>query len=201
VAFLPLLTLASALMLLWPQAPGDGWVVSPAAPREVKRVYWDLFQTTEVWVRIIPEDPDGKPPLVSLVFQAFFPGRAERDLYSGLPKWPKGQPARLALRAEPLPTTLVLVLSLRLVIDGQTLDLTGPGRRYRTLPCLVASEDCAPNAVEVDLEPSTLRSLVAARSVEGEALGFPIRLVAADRLALSEFAERVGLSEDQARGK
>jgi hypothetical protein len=192
---LPLLTLASALMLLSPQAPGDGWVVSPAAPREVKRVYWDLFRTTEIWVRIIPDNPDGKPPLVSLVFQAFFPGRAERDPYSGLPKWPKGTPARLELRAEPLPMTLITQLSLQLVIDGQTLDLTGPGRRYRYLPWCNLGQDCASNSVEADLEPSTLLSLVTARSVEGEVLGFPIRLVAADQAALGEFVDRVGLSE------
>jgi hypothetical protein len=38
---------------------------------------------------------------VSLVFQAF-PGRAERDPYWGLPQWPKGPPARLEVKADPL---------------------------------------------------------------------------------------------------
>jgi hypothetical protein len=46
------------------QGPGDGWALVPDA-RQVKKLYWDLFQTTEVWIRVIPEDPAGKPPLVS----------------------------------------------------------------------------------------------------------------------------------------
>jgi hypothetical protein len=67
-------SLPLALLLL--QAPGDGWALVQDT-RQVKRLYWDLFQTTEVWLRLIPEDPDGKPPLVNLIFQAFFPGRAD----------------------------------------------------------------------------------------------------------------------------
>jgi len=189
------------LMLLLLQSPGDGRAFSQAPAREVKRLYWELNQTTEIWVQLIPESPDGKPPLVSLVFQALFPGPAERDPYSGLPKWPRGAPARLAVRAEPLPLTLIRELSLQLVIDGKTLDLTGPGSRYRNLPCLVYSEDCAPYAVEAELEPSILRSLITAHAVRGQALGFPIELKAADQKALSDFATRVGVSGDEAPRK
>jgi hypothetical protein len=119
------------LMLLLAQSPGDGWALSQAPAREVKRLYWELNQTTEIWVRLIPESPDGKPPLVSLVFQALFFGPADRDPYTGLPKWPKGEPARLAVRAQPLPLTMIRELSLRFAIDGKTLDLTRPGSRYR----------------------------------------------------------------------
>ena len=64
------------------QGPGDGWVLVPST-RQVKRLYWDLFQTTEVWLSLIPEDPAGTRPLVTFIFQAFFPGQAERDPYSG----------------------------------------------------------------------------------------------------------------------
>ena len=181
-----------ALLLL--QAPGDGWAVVQGPPREVKRLYWDLFQTTEVWLRVIPEDPDRKPPLVNLIFQAFFPGRAERDPYSGLPQWPKGPPARLALRAEPLPLTVIRELSLRLRIDGNELDLTPPGGRYRNLPCLVAAGDCMPNAVEAELEPSLLRSLISARIAGGQVLGFQVRLTSADQAAIADFATRIGLA-------
>jgi len=144
--------------LLLVQHPGDGWALVQDT-RQVRRLYWDLSKTTEVWVRLIPEDPDGRPPVVSLVFQAFFPGRTERDPYSGLPREPTGPPARLAVRAQPLPLTVVHDLSLRFVIDGRTIELTGPGSRYRNLPCFVATEDCTPNAVEAELEPSILRSL------------------------------------------
>ena len=171
----------------------SGWALTQAPPREVRRIYWELVPETEVWVRLIPEDPEGKPPLVNLVFHAFYPGRADRDPYSGLPQWPKGVPARLTVSAEPLPLTVIRELSLQLVIDRRTFDLSGPNSRYRNLPCLVASADCTPNAVEAELEPSVLRSVATARSVGGKALGFPITLVAADQLAVSEFLARTGL--------
>jgi hypothetical protein len=175
----------------------SGWALAQAPPREVGRTYWELVSETETWVRLVPEDPEGKPPLVNLVFHAFHPGRAERDPYTGLPQWPKGAPARLTVSAEPLPQTLIRELALRLVIDGKTIDLTGPNSRYRNLPCLVGSADCHPNAVEAELDPSVLRSLVTAQSVGGSALGFPIRLVAADQLAVGEFQIKAGLAGDK----
>ncbi len=191
---MPLCAMLSALMLV---APESGWALSQTPPREVGRIYWELVPESEIWVRLIPENPDGKPPLVNLVFHAFYPGRADRDPYSGHPQWPKGAPARLTVSAEPLPLTVIQELSLQLAIDGRVVDLTGPNSRYRTLPCLGASIDCTPNAVEAELEPSILRSVVTARSVGGKALGFPIKLVVADQAAVSDFLARVGLAEDQ----
>ena len=193
-------------MAAWAAAPvlmvvlsQSGWALTQAPPREVRRLYWELIPEMEIWVRLIPEDPEGKPPLVNLVFHAFYPGRAERDPYTGLPAWPTGAPRRLTVSAEPVPRTLLRELSLRLVIDGQTIDLTGPNSRYRNLPCSVSSEDCAPNAVEAELDASTLRSLATALSIGGDALGFPIKLAAADQVALRDFVARIGLSGDQAR--
>ncbi len=172
------------------QGPGDGWVLVPDT-RQVKKLYWDLFQTTEIWVRLIPEDPAGKPPLVSLMFQAYFPGRAERDPYTGQPRDPKGPPSKLVLRAQPLPMTYVSQLTLKLVIDGKTVDLAAPGAAYQYLsPC----QECAANAIMADIDAALLRSLVTAQAVKGEALGFPIRLTAEDERALAEFAERVGVT-------
>ena len=184
-------SLTFALLL---QAPGDGWSVTQSPARTVQRLYWDLFQTTEVWLSVVPENPDGQPPLLQLVFQAFFPGRAERDPSSGLPQWPKGAPERIVLRAQAFPLTLIRELSLRLRIDGQLLDLTAPGSRFKNLPCLIASESCTPNAVEAEIEPAIVRSLIGARKVGGEALGFPITLSSADQAALADFAARIKLS-------
>jgi hypothetical protein len=172
----------------------SGWATTQAQPREVRMTYWELVPQIEIWVRLIPENEDGSPPLVNLVFRAFYPGRAVRDPYSGLPRWPTGAPARLTVSAEPLPLTLIRELSLQLEIDGKTIDLTGPNARYRNLPCLIATDDCSPNAVEAELEPSILRALLAANSVRGKALGFPIRLVAADQAAIRAFAAKVGLA-------
>ena len=38
-----------------------------------------------------------------------------------------------------------------------------------------------------------MRSMLTARIVKGEALGFPIRLTADDQRSLAEFATRIGL--------
>lgn len=185
---------AVALTMVLSQA---GWAITQSPPREVHRLYWELMPQTEVWVRLIPEGPDGHPSPVNLVFHAFYPGRAERDPYTGLPAWPDAAPARLTVSAQPSPQTLVRELSLRLMIDDATVELTEPDSRHRNLPCLIASGDCTPNAVEAELDPSTLRSLVTARSASGYALGFAIRLTAADQRALGDFVERIGLSGDR----
>ena len=171
-----------------PQAPGE-----PKA-REVSRIYWELQQTTEVRVQLIPATPEGKPLRVNLVFRAFFPGRETREWHSGRPQWPTGPPARITVTAQALPLTAVIPeLSLRLIVDGARVDLTPPGGNYHNIPCLITTEDCAPDGVEVDLEPTILASLVSARSVEGHALGFPFRLAPADLDALHAFAARISL--------
>src|SRR5688500_17336400 len=97
VARMPLFGFALSLVLLV-QLPGGGWTLAPAPPREVKRLYWELVETTEVWVRLTPGYPSGNAPLLSLVFQAFFPGRQPREPYSLRPQWPKGEPVRLVVR-------------------------------------------------------------------------------------------------------
>lgn len=185
---------ASLLLgLLLFQGPGDGWVLAPDT-RQVKRLYYELFQTTEIWLRLVPDGPDGKPPLVNVIFQAYFPGRAARDPYTGLPKEPKGPPARLLLVARALPLTMIRDLSLRLTVDGRVVPLTGPGAKHRDFyPCFVG-DGCAADGVEAEIDAALLRSLVAAREVRGEALGFPFKLVAEDQRPLAEFAARIGVT-------
>jgi hypothetical protein len=129
---------------------------------------------------------------VNLIFQAYFPGRAERDPYAGGPKEPKGPPARLLLVARALPLTMIRDLSFRLTVDGRTIDLTAPGAKYRELyPCSIG-DGCAADGVEAEIDASLLRSLVAARDVSGTALGFPFKLVAEDQRPLAEFAGKIG---------
>lgn len=50
----------------------SGWALAQAKPREVGRTYWELTPEMEIWLRLIPEDPEGKTPLVNLVFHAFY---------------------------------------------------------------------------------------------------------------------------------
>ena len=53
--------MTSALMLVLLQS---GWALTQSPPRQVGRVYWELIPQTEIWVRLIPEDPGGKPPRI-----------------------------------------------------------------------------------------------------------------------------------------
>jgi hypothetical protein len=82
------LVLVPTLSLFLLQAPGDGWAMAPGRPGEVKHLYWDLFDTTEVWVQIRPDSPEGKGPApLQLVFQGFYKGREA-----------KGTPGRVGAR-------------------------------------------------------------------------------------------------------
>ena len=196
--------MAWLLALFLFQGPGEGWNLVQAPPREVKRVYWDLFETTEVWVLLLPGGPQGEPPPVNIVVQAFFSGRAKRDPYSGLPQWPKGEPERLTVRVQPVPMTLFNELSLRLVVDDETFDLgascMSPGRSGPPCQILysgVVSESgfgAAAIGVSVEVQPALLQRLAKARVVTGTALGFPILLSSDDLGAVGKFAEAVHLN-------
>jgi hypothetical protein len=105
----------------------------------------------------------------------------------------EGEPARVTVSAEPLPGGVLRQASLRLVIDDETVDLTGPRGRYWELPCPFP-ENCIPSGVEAELEPSVVRSVVEAKAVDAWVLGFPVRLVAGDREAVREFARKSGLA-------
>jgi hypothetical protein len=183
------------LTLFLLQGPGEGWNLVQGPPRELKRVYWELFETTEVWVLLLPESPQGEPAPVNLVFQAFFSGRAKKDPYSKLPQWPKGEPERLIVRVQPFPMTFSYELSLRLVVDDQTFDLGeyclperfGP-------PCQILYSGEVASGVSVEVQPALLQRLAKARSVTGTALGFPILLSSDDLSAVGKFAEAVHLN-------
>ncbi len=109
------------------QAPGAGWVMSPSPARVVKTLYWELFDTSEVWVRIEPTGRDGRPaPPLSLVFLALFPGKRLKQT-----------PATIQVQAQPGPLTIVSGLTLTLSPEGGApLDLTAPGQSFQTVsPC------------------------------------------------------------------
>ena len=186
-----LLTAIAGLAFAFSQG---GWGVTNAQPHQVSRIYWELLPATEVLVPLQPREPDGTPVRFHLVFHAFYPGRADRDWQTGLPAWPKGAPARLAVTAQAFPLTFAIPeLSIRFTIDGAPHDVTAPGGSYRNVPCSFASSACTPTGVEADLAPNVLRALVRARKVEGTALGTRFVLTNMDREALTRFARHVGI--------
>ena len=175
------------LMLLLLQAPGDGWALAQVAPRQVKTLYWELFDTSETWVSLIPSGPAEEPPLVRLAFQAFWPGKDTAKA-----------PTRLVLRALGLPLTVVTQYSLEFVLDGTALDLgsacTAPGATGP--PCQLlypVGEGSSANGVAVELTATVLERLVAAQTVRATALGFPVVLSPEDRAALARFVGAIHL--------
>jgi hypothetical protein len=174
--------LALAILL---QGPGDGWAFVHDTGK-VKTLYWELFDTTEVWLRLIPEGAAGEAPLQNLIFQAYFPG-----------KQVKGRPARVVVRALALPLTLIRTPMLRFDVDGKSLGLTSDGARFRYLyPVCGVEGGCSANGVEAELEPALLASMIEARSLTGEGLGFTFRLTAKDQRLLAEFADAVRLGPE-----
>src|SRR6266545_2871752 len=88
-----LLSLSVALVLL--QSSEEINAYNLLQPQKVKQIYWQETKTTEVIVNLLPEGPKGEKSLVRLIFQAFIPGREA-----------KGSPARIFVRAMPLPLTV-----------------------------------------------------------------------------------------------
>ena len=167
--------LVPTLSLFLLQAPGDGWGMAPGKLGEVKRLYWELFDTTEVWVQVKPEVPEGKGPTpLQLVFQAFYNGRE-----------PKGAPARVGARVV---GPAVADLSFRLTYDGRTVDLTGPQGNSR----LLWASPVYANGVDAEIKIDVLRDFAAAASPGGVALGIPFVLSAGDRTALRTFVAQLG---------
>jgi hypothetical protein len=181
------------LLLLLLQAPGDGWALAPVPPRAVKTLYWDLFDTSETWVSIIPTDRQGRQPLVRLVFQAYSDGKEA-----------KGPPSRLVLRALPLPMTVIERISLRLVVDQETFDLGLPceSTRYVGPACQLlfpVGEQSSANGIAVDISPGLLERVSRAHYVTGTVLGIPIVLSSEDRAALSQFIKALHLKAGRRR--
>ena len=63
--------LALAIVL---QGPGDGWAFVHDTGK-VKTLYWELFDTTEVWLRLIPEGGAGEAELEPAVLRSMLGAR------------------------------------------------------------------------------------------------------------------------------
>ena len=183
---------AFPLLLLLLQVPTQASNPQLTPPRQIGRFYSETMKETRIWIRIVPECPGYESPMVELIFEAYFSGPAKKT-YSGRLKDPKGPPERVTLRALPWPRTVIRKLSLQINIDGNVFDLMALGMKYKTIALCRPDQNCSDTAVESELGPQTLRSLVSASTVGGEVLGFPVRFTQADQAALSEFAKRLSL--------
>jgi hypothetical protein len=182
-------------MQAFPQAPGSGWALVPTPERTIKTLYWELFDETEIWMRIAPEAEDRASTAripASLIFWLTYPGKAfaANDI--------KTSPQEVMVQAQPDPLTIVNTLSLLFLVDDKVLfDLMGKGAAFDYIyPC----PGCAPNAAVAHLDPQSfrrmVRSLVRSKTVTGEELGLKFRLSEADLQALRDFALYIKLPID-----
>jgi hypothetical protein len=152
--------------------------VSPQAlppPRdgEIRVLYWELQDRTDVWLTLEPKTTSGQPaPTVMLLTLNFtFPG-----------KIPKARPEHVDLRAQPGMMWAPQV-QLSLVIDGVSFDLAPAGA--------VGLGDGGLNYVWVPVPLSTLKQIASARRVTINALGIELELTDSQRQAVGAFLERI----------
>jgi len=163
------------------QGPGEGYNLVPSSPREIKTLYWELYQTTEIWVRIIPERENRKPAPVSLIFSVTFPGKKQPDV-----------PTQINIRAQADPLFVASKFSLKLVPQpGKLLDLAAPGTNFQYIPYHPTGETYAVTGVISIVPWEVFSQIVQAKSIAGEVLGIEVLLQNADLDALRAFAKRM----------
>jgi hypothetical protein len=171
---LPLVTLvltATVVQALPPPRDGD-----------IRALYWELRNETEVWVTLEPMSPAGKraPQAMTLTFTRRFAG-----------KWPDNQPARFEIRADAgflwAPKNELWVA----IDDGTKIDFASHN------PFGLTTGDVSTYvAAEIPLE--TVTRIGKAPRVSGNALGFEFVLTESQRQAVRDFLERA-MSDNPAR--
>ena len=167
---------ASFLALALVVAPGAarGQALPPPRDGDVRVLYHELRDLTEVWLTLEPKGPSGDELPISLAFHVAFTG-----------KRPAAPLTQVEMRAyvgrlwNPQPV-------LTLVVDEKAkLDLAGPN------PRTVSGDEGTMLAVVGTMSVETLKTIGEARSVSGNALRLPFVLSESQRKAIAAFRERV----------
>lgn len=153
----------------------------PASDGEVRVLYHELRDLTEVWLMLKPKGPSGDKLPIFLTLNVAFPGKR--------PAAPLQQleiQAHVGMLWAPRP-------ELTLILNGsETLDLAGPNPRI-----LFAGDTTSMFAVIGTVSIDTLKRIASARSLTGNALRLAFELDESQRRAISAFSDRVQ-SEDPA---
>ena len=139
--------------------PGDG---------DIRQVYWELQNRSEVWLTLEPKTPKGeRAPMLTFTFNfagkspAAPPTNVEVRAYAGTIYTPRSD--------------LVFTLD-----DQQKFDLSG--RLLSGTP-----SDYATGTITI----AVLKQMAAASRITGNALGFDFELTAAQRKAIAAFHDRI----------
>ncbi len=154
----------------------------PPRDGDIRALYWELRNETEIWLTLEPRSPDGNPApqAMTLTFTRRFPG-----------KWPDKQPPRFEIR-----TDAGLLWNpkneLWIAIDGgEKVDFVGKN------PFGPTSGEYS-TYVAAEIPVATIARLAQASRVTGDALGFEFELTASQRQAVREFFQRA-MSDNPAR--
>jgi hypothetical protein len=189
--------LGSAVLLVGPaipraaatQRPGAGWAVLPSPDKAIKLLYWELFDETEVWIRVVPQlTSSGTPIPASLIFSAIFKGKYLTT--AAIPR----PPETVTLLAQPDPMAVLPVnsFSLRFVADGQTpLDFV---ERNQATRIMGSCDSCAAQGIITRVSAETLRSLTDNPQLAADVLGFKCQLDVSDLNALRDFARQTKIA-------
>jgi hypothetical protein len=150
-----------------------GQALPPPRDGDIRVLYWELQNRTDVWLTLEPKLASGKPapPTMVLTLTLSFPG-----------KTPKGQPEHVDLRAHP-GMLWAPRIQLSVVVDGERLQLEPAGS--------VGLGDGGLDYVWVPVSISMLRQMAQARRVSINALGLDLELIEPQRAAVGQFLDRV----------
>jgi len=168
-----------------PMVPGRMWATE-LREGEIKRKYDWVLDRTEVWLQITPRPDGGHPNPTTLYFAAIFPGRT---LAASPPVvWLRAQ-SDLTQQPRRLRSA-----TLALSADGKMLlnvsNPTGDDGASLNYPCGVGGE-CGFDGVLAPMPTLDFFSLLQARHVFGEAMGFPFTLDQGHLSLLTDFAREL----------
>ena len=159
----------------------SGQLLPPPKDGDIRAVYWELRNESEVWLTLEPKAAaGGSAPMLTFTFQ--FPG-----------KRPAAPPAQIEVRAYAPVLMWAPRPELWLVLDGgDKLDIGARGSPYGMMSGQVS--DYLTAMISID----TLKRIAGAKRIAGSALGIDFELNESQASALRTFLERV-LSDNPVR--
>jgi hypothetical protein len=158
-----------------------GQALPPPRDGEIRVLYWELQNETEVWLTLEPKSPDGKPGPGILTFTYRFKG-----------KRPKAPPSQIEARAYAGFLWAPKVALWFVLDDREKIDLIPPGT-------FTLSSGSVSDYLYATVPITLMNRIAHAKRVTGNALGFDFELTESQIQAIRAFMERV-FSDDPSQG-
>jgi len=161
-----------------------GQALPPPRDGEIRALYWELRNETEVWLTIEPRLADGKPGPTGMIVTCTvrFPG-----------KQPKAPPQDIDVRAYAGFLWAPKVEFWLLLDDREKIELVPPG-------VVALATDSVSDYLQASVPVPELKRIANAKRVTGNALGVQFELTEPQRQAIRVFIGRV-LSDNPAQNR